>query len=43
MSTTIIPFKIKPLCSSAVLATALSVSLPVSAETDKARIIAETY
>ncbi len=42
MSITVIPFKIKPLCSSAVLAAALFVSLPVSAETDKARIIAET-
>lgn len=41
MSTIITPFKIKPLCS-AVLAAALFVSLPVFAEPDKARIIAET-
>ncbi len=41
MSTTVAtPFKIKPLCS-AVLAAALFVSLPASAESDKARIIAE--
>jgi len=41
MSDTVTLFKMKPLCS-AVLAAALFVSLPVSAATDKPRIIAET-
>ncbi len=41
MSAITIPFKIKPLCS-AVLAAALLVSLPAFADTDKARITAET-
>ncbi len=41
MSTLVTPLKIKPLCG-AVLAAALFASLPASAESDKARIIAET-